>query len=283
MKTIESIKEMQGISDSLRSKGDSISFVPTMGFLHEGHLSLMRKAREESDTLVVSIFVNPTQFGPGEDLEDYPRDLDKDSELCREVGTDVLFFPSVEEMYPENFRTIVDVSGLTQVLCGRSRPTHFQGVTTVVAKLFAIVKPHRAYFGLKDYQQYRVISCMAEELNMDLEVIGLPTVREPDGLAMSSRNKYLSDEERKSALSLSRSLASADRMVREGITEVKEIETGVREIIESESHTRIDYVEVVDPEELTHLDRINGRALLALAVHVGQARLIDNTLIGEHT
>ncbi len=282
MKTIESIKEMQGISDSLRSKGDSIGFVPTMGFLHEGHLSLKRKAREESDTLVVSIFVNPTQFGPGEDLEDYPRDLDKDSELCREVGTDILFFPSVEEMYPENFRTIVDVSGLTQVLCGRSRPTHFQGVTTVVAKLFAIVKPHRAYFGLKDYQQYRVISCMAEELNMDLEVIGLPTVREPDGLAMSSRNKYLSDEERKSALSLSRSLASADRMVREGITEVKEIETGVREIIESESHTRIDYVEVVDPEELTHLDRINGRALLALAVHVGQARLIDNTLIGEH-
>jgi pantoate--beta-alanine ligase len=283
MKTIESIKEMQGISDSLRSKGDSIGFVPTMGFLHEGHLSLMRKAREESDTLVVSIFVNPTQFGPGEDLEDYPRDLDKDSELCREVGTDILFFPSVEEMYPENFRTIVDVSGLTQVLCGRSRPAHFQGVTTIVAKLFAIVKPHRAYFGLKDYQQYRVISCMAEDLDMDLEVIGLPTVREPDGLAMSSRNKYLSDEERKSALSLSRSLAAADRMVREGITEVKEIETGVREIIESESHTRIDYVEVVDPEELTHLDRINGRALLALAVHVGQARLIDNTLIGMHT
>jgi pantoate--beta-alanine ligase len=283
MKTIESIKEMQGISDSLRSKGDQIGFVPTMGFLHEGHLSLMRKAREESDTLVVSIFVNPTQFGPGEDLEDYPRDLDKDSELCREVGTDILFFPSVEEMYPENFRTIVDVSGLTQVLCGRSRPAHFQGVTTIVAKLFAIVKPHRAYFGLKDYQQYRVISCMAEDLDMDLEVIGLPTVREPDGLAMSSRNKYLSDEERKSALSLSRSLAAADRMVREGITEVKEIETGVREIIESESHTRIDYVEVVDPEELTHLDRINGRALLALAVHVGQARLIDNTLIGMHT
>ena len=283
MKIIKTIKQMQKHADQLRKKGDSIGFVPTMGFLHEGHLSLMRKAREESDTLVVSIFVNPTQFGPGEDLEDYPRDLDKDSELCREVGTDILFFPSVEEMYPENFRTIVDVSGLTQVLCGRSRPTHFQGVTTVVAKLFAIVKPHRAYFGLKDYQQYRVISCMAEDLDMDLEVIGLPTVREPDGLAMSSRNKYLSDEERKSALSLSRSLAAADRMVREGITEVKEIETGVREIIESESHTRIDYVEVVDPEELTHLDRINGRALLALAVHVGQARLIDNTLIGIHT
>ena len=281
MKTINSIKEMHQYADKIRGRGDSIGFVPTMGFLHEGHLSLMRKAREENNTLVVSIFVNPTQFGPGEDLEDYPRDLDKDSDLCREVGTDILFFPSVEEMYPENFRTTVDVSGLTQVLCGRSRPTHFQGVTTVVAKLFSIVKPHRAYFGLKDYQQYRVISCMAEDLDMDLEVIGLPTVREPDGLAMSSRNKYLSDEERKSALSLSRSLAAADRMVREGITEVKEIETGVREIIESESHTRIDYVEVVDPEELTHLDRINGRALLALAVHVGQARLIDNALIGE--
>ncbi len=272
---------MQKHADSLREKGDSIGFVPTMGFLHEGHLSLMRKAREENNTLIVSIFVNPTQFGPGEDLEDYPRDLDKDSDLCREVGTDILFFPSVEEMYPENFRTTVDVSGLTQVLCGRSRPTHFQGVTTVVAKLFSIVKPHRAYFGLKDYQHYRVISCMAEDLDMDLEVIGLPTVREPDGLAMSSRNKYLSDEERLSALSLSKSLAAADRMAREGIKEVKEIETGVREIIESESHTRIDYVEVVDPEELTHLDRINGRALLALAVHVGQARLIDNALIGE--
>ncbi len=272
---------MQKHADSLREKGDSIGFVPTMGFLHEGHLSLMRKAREENNTLIVSIFVNPTQFGPGEDLEDYPRDLDKDSDLCREVGTDILFFPSVEEMYPENFRTTVDVSGLTQVLCGRSRPTHFQGVTTVVAKLFSIVKPHRAYFGLKDYQQYRVISCMAEDLDMDLEVIGLPTVREPDGLAMSSRNKYLSDEERLSALSLSKSLAAADRMVKEGIKEVKEIETGVREMIESESHTRIDYVEVVDPGELTHLDRINGRALLALAVHVGQARLIDNALIGE--
>ncbi len=253
-----------------------------MGFLHEGHLSLMRKAREDNNTLVVSIFVNPTQFGPGEDFEDYPRDLERDSDLCREVGTDILFFPSAAEMYPENFRTTVNVSGLTQVLCGKSRPTHFQGVTTIVAKLFAIVKPHRAYFGLKDYQQYRMISLMAKDMNMDLEVVGLPTVREPDGLAMSSRNTYLSNEERRSALSLYSSLAAADRMVREGITEVKEIETGVREIIESESHTRIDYVEIVDPQELAHIDRIDGRALLALAVNVGQTRLIDNVLIGEN-
>ncbi len=281
MKTVKSIKQMQEQADSLREKGDTIGFVPTMGFLHEGHLSLMRKAREENNTLVVSIFVNPTQFGPEEDFEDYPRDMERDSDLCSEVGTNILFSPSGAEMYPKNFRTTVDVFGLTQVLCGKSRPTHFQGVTTIVAKLFGIVKPHRAYFGLKDYQQYRVISRMAEDLNMDLEVVGLPTVREPDGLAMSSRNTYLSDEERRSALSLYGSLAAADRMVREGTTEVKEIETGVREIIESESHTRIDYVEVVDPEELTHIDRIDGRALLALAVNVGQARLIDNALIGE--
>lgn len=252
-----------------------------MGFLHEGHLSLLHRAREENDILAVSIFVNPTQFGPGEDFEDYPRDLDRDSELCREAGTDILFNPAAEEMYPGNFKTGVEVSGLTQVLCGRSRPTHFTGVTTIVAKLFAIVKPHRAYFGLKDYQQYRVISRMAEDLNMDLEVIGLPTVREPDGLAMSSRNTYLSGAQRKSALSLKRSLEVADRMVREGVTETSQIEADVRDIIESESHTRIDYVQVVDPDELTHVSSISGRALLALAVHVGQARLIDNALIGE--
>lgn len=279
MKIITTISEMHNHSDRLRDQGDRIGLVPTMGFLHEGHLSLMRRAREENHALVVSIFVNPTQFGPDEDYDSYPRDLEKDASLCREMGCDVLFTPAADEMYPEGNVTTVSIAGLTETLCGASRPGHFEGVTTVVSKLFNIVCPHRAYFGLKDYQQYRVISRMVQDLNMNIHIIGLPTVREEDGLAMSSRNAYLYDDERSGALSLSRSMDTAREMLKEGIRDPRAIEAKVTGIIESESITRIDYVSVVNADDLTHLSTIEDRALLALAVFVGDTRLIDNTVL----
>ena len=270
---------MQDHSNRLRDQGDRIGFVPTMGFLHEGHLSLMRKAREDNHALVVSIFVNPTQFGPGEDYSSYPRDLEKDASLCREVGCDVLFTPGADEMYPQGNVTTVSVAGLTKTLCGASRPGHFDGVTTVVSKLFNVVRPHRAYLGLKDYQQYRVILRMVQDLNMNINIIGLPTIREEDGLAMSSRNAYLYDDERSGALSLSRSLEAAREMVREGIRDPRAIEEKVTGIIESEPTNRIDYVSVVNADDLAPLSTIEDRTLLALAVFVGDARLIDNTVL----
>jgi len=279
MKIITTISEMQDHSDRLRNQGDRIGFVPTMGFLHEGHLSLMRKAREENHTLVVSIFVNPTQFGPEEDYDSYPRDLEKDASLCRELGCDVLFTPASDEMYPEGSVTKVSVAGMTETLCGASRPGHFDGVTTVVCKLFNIVRPHAAYFGLKDYQQYRVLFQMVQDLDMNIRIVGLPTIREEDGLAMSSRNAYLYDDERSGALTLSRSLDAAREMVREGIRDPRAIEQKVTGIIESEPTTRIDYVSVVDADDLTPLSTIDERALLALAVFVGDARLIDNAVL----
>lgn len=279
MKIISTIQQMHEYAVRRRHDGDRIGFVPTMGFLHEGHLSLMRKAREENHTLVTSIFVNPTQFGPTEDLESYPRDMERDAALCRDSGVDVLFAPSAEQMYPDGFCTTVHVAGLTDVLCGRSRPGHFDGVTTVVVKLFSIVRPHRAYFGLKDYQQYLVIRRMARDLDLDLEVLGLPIVREDDGLAMSSRNIYLSTEERMNALSLNRSLDAAKCMVASGIRDTKTIEARVRSIIEGEPHTRVDYVQVVNAQDLTPMDHMEEDALLALAVTVGSARLIDNTIL----
>ncbi len=279
MKIITTISEMQDHSDRLRDQGDRIGFVPTMGFLHEGHLSLMRKAREENHALVVSIFVNPTQFGPGEDYASYPRDLEMDAPLCQEVGCDVLFTPGADEMYPQGNVTTVSVSGLTETLCGASRPGHFDGVTTVVSKLFNIVRPHRAYLGLKDYQQYRVILRMVQDLNMNINIIGLPTIREEDGLAMSSRNAYLYDDERSGALSLSRSLEAAREMVRAGIRDPRAIEEKVTGIIESEPTNRIDYVSIVNADDMAPLSTIEDRTLLALAVFVGDARLIDNTVL----
>lgn len=279
MKIITTISEMQDHSDRLRDQGDRIGFVPTMGFLHEGHLSLMRKAREENHALVVSIFVNPTQFGPGEDYDSYPRDLEKDASLCREIGCDVLFTPGADEMYPRGSVTTVAVAELTRTLCGASRPGHFDGVTTVVNKLFNIVRPHCAYFGLKDYQQYRVIERMVHDLNMNVRIIALPTVREPDGLAMSSRNAYLYDDERAGALTLSRSLEAAREMVEGGVRDPRAIEEEVTRIIGSEPATRIDYVAVVDADNLSALSTIEDRALLALAVFVGDARLIDNAVL----
>ena len=272
---------MTAHSSRLRDEGDRIGFVPTMGYLHEGHLSLMHQAREDNHALVVSIFVNPTQFGPNEDYDSYPRDLEQDMGMLREVGCDVLFTPSAEEMYPDGNVTTVSVAGLTDRLCGASRPGHFDGVTTVVNKLFNITKPHRAYFGLKDYQQYRVLSKMVTDLDMDIEVIGLPTVREDDGLAMSSRNAYLSADERESALTLSRSLEAAQELVAEGEGDPAIIESRVKKLIEEQPLLTVDYISVVDAEELAPVTTINRQALLALAVRVGGARLIVNTVLLE--
>jgi pantoate--beta-alanine ligase len=282
MKIITTIAQMQAHSSRLRDEGDRIGFVPTMGYLHEGHLSLMRQARQDNHALVVSIFINPIQFGPDEDYDSYPRDLEEDTVMLREVGCDILFTPSAEEMYPDGNVTTVTVAGLTDSLCGASRPGHFDGVTTVVNKLFNITKPHRAYFGLKDYQQYRVLDRMVTDLDMDIDIIGLPTVREKDGLAMSSRNAYLSADQRESALTLSRSLEAARKMVSEGERDPGVIESRIQEIIESQPLLSIDYVSIVDEGDLSPIDILDRPALLALAVRVGEARLIDNTVLLEN-
>ena len=260
-------------------KGQCIGFVPTMGYLHEGHLSLIRRAREKADAVVLSIFVNPTQFGPGEDLEQCPRDLARDEALAEEEGVDIIFYPSSEEMYPDGYLTSVQVDKLTGTLCGASRPLHFKGVTTICAKLFHAVKPHFAVFGQKDYQQSVVIRRMAEDLNFDLEIVVAPIVRESDGLAMSSRNTYLSDSERDDALSLNESLVLAGHMVQEGETRASAIIEAVTSYIKSKSHTRMDYIKIVHPDTLEDLEIISGPAVMALAVFVGKTRLIDNAMI----
>ncbi len=277
MDIIEKPEEMQNFSEALRLSGKRIAFVPTMGYLHEGHLSLMREGRKRGDVLVVSIFVNPTQFGPGEDYDRYPRDLERDIGLMRDIPVDVVFHPSAQDMYPEGYQTFVEVTELTKYLCGRSRPGHFRGVTTVVAKLFNIVKPHVALFGYKDYQQLKVIERMVKDLNYGVEIVGMPIVREKDGLAMSSRNSYLSPEERKDALSIYRALKKAEEMFKEGVRDAEEIRRTVRSMLKGE----IDYVSVCDPETLVEIEgEIKDRALLAVAVKIGKARLIDNTILG---
>jgi len=250
-----------------------------MGYFHEGHLSLMRLARRLSDIVVVSIFVNPIQFGPQEDYARYPRDLERDRRLAESVGVDILFVPSVEEMYPEGFQTFVEVTELSRPLCGARRPGHFRGVCTVVLKLFNIVKPHLAIFGEKDYQQLKVIERMVRDLHLDIEIVPHPTVREPDGLAMSSRNTYLQPEERESALSLYRALELVRRRVSQGERRTKVLRREIEEFITSHPGTRIDYVEFRDPETLEEKAEVDGPTLLALAVFVGRARLIDNTIL----
>lgn len=279
MERIAEIEAMAAAARRAWREGKRIGFVPTMGYFHAGHLRLMERARGECDLVVVSLFVNPAQFGPGEDLEAYPRDLDGDAAKAAAAGVDIFFLPRAESLYPPGFRTWVEVRELTDKLCGRSRPGHFRGVATVVNKLFHIVQPHRAYFGLKDYQQYRVIGRMAADLNWDLEVVGVETVREPDGLAMSSRNVYLSPRQRQSALALSRSLQRARELVEGGERRAGTIVEMVEGQITAQPETRIDYVSVCDPETLTEVDRIDGEALLALAVYVGKARLIDNIIL----
>ena len=279
MEIIKDVHFMQQRANDLRSKGNRIALVPTMGFFHEGHLELMRIAKRDSDVLVVSIFVNPIQFGPSEDYNHYPRDIERDTQKARDVGVDVLFIPGVNNMYPEGFQTKVCVERLTQHLCGRFRPGHFDGVTTVVAKLFNIVKPHIAIFGQKDYQQLKVIERMVEDLNMDVKIVGVPTVREEDGLAMSSRNTYLSDEERKSALCLKKSIDLAMSMLNKGICAGSEIKRAVEQFILSHPFTKIEYISICDPETLEEIEEIKKHALLAMAIYVGKARLIDNAIL----
>ncbi len=279
MQTIKEPKEMQDLANRLRLEGRSIGFVPTMGAFHEGHLSLMRRSRAENEVSVVSIFVNPTQFCLGEDYEGYPRDTKGDKEKAERVGVDYLFSPSVEDMYPEAYSTFVNVDDLTETLCGPSRPGHFRGVATVVTKLFNIVKPHRAYFGQKDYQQALVIKRMVSDLNMDIEIVVMPIVREKDGLAMSSRNAYLSPKEREAALILSRSLSLAEEMIKAGERDAMVVLREMTELIQRERMAKIDYVAICHPESLEDLERVEDRALIALAVKIGKARLIDNCLI----
>ena len=270
---------MQAEADKLRHHGIKIGFVPTMGYLHQGHLSLIRTAKENSDVVVVSIFVNPVQFGPEEDFEKYPRDFEQDEKSAKDAGADIIFYPSVEEMYPEPYFTYVDVEKITDGLCGRSRPGHFRGVTTVVAKLFLCVKPHTAVFGQKDAQQAAVIRQMVRDLNFDIKIITAPIVREADGLAMSSRNKYLSHEERKEALALYDSLKLAENMVSNGEISAEIIRDAIERRISEEPHARIDYVELVNAESLEPVEIVIGRVLAAVAVFVGNTRLIDNVVL----
>ncbi|MBU1743204.1 MAG: pantoate--beta-alanine ligase [Proteobacteria bacterium] len=280
MEVISAPEAMTAWSEARRKQDRRIALVPTMGYLHDGHLSLIRWAVERAEDAVVSIFVNPTQFGPHEDFGAYPRDMERDLALCRRAGTRVVFAPEVEDMYPAGFQTVVSVKEVSRPLCGATRPGHFDGVATVVTKLFTIVRPHWGVFGEKDYQQLLVIKRFTRDLNLGVEVVGRPTLREPDGLAMSSRNKYLTPEQRPSALSLSRSLALAEELVAKGEREAESILRKIRDMIEATPGTEIDYAELRDPETLVQVNRVDKPALLALAVKVGRARLIDNRIIG---
>jgi pantoate--beta-alanine ligase len=279
MEVIESISEMKNLAKEWKRKGLSIGFVPTMGYLHEGHLALVRRTKELSDRVVVSIFVNPIQFAPGEDYQRYPRDLERDKALLEKEGVDVLFSPKAQEMYPPEFQTYVEVKELSSGLCGRYRAGHFVGVATVVLKLFNIVQPDIAVFGEKDYQQLKVIQRMVQDLNLDVKIISHPTVREEDGLAMSSRNTYLSPEERKSAIALYKALNLAEELINQGERRVATLKEKLKEFIESYPYTKVQYIEFVHPETLKEVERVDEPTLLALAVFVGKARLIDNKII----
>ena len=272
---------MQSFSTSLRMDGNKIAFVPTMGYFHEGHLSLMKEAKKMADCLVVSIYVNPTQFGPKEDFSKYPRDLDRDLKMAESVNVDVIFFPPDKEMYPANYQTYVDVEKVTQNLCGMSRQGHFRGVATVCNKLFNIVKPDFAVFGKKDFQQFVTIKRMVDDLNIDIQIVGSPTVRESDGLAMSSRNKYLNKDERKSALTLFKALKLAQKLYSNGEKKSSVIITEVEKLIKRASFTAIDYIKICDTRTLKDADKIKNQSVIALAVKVGNTRLIDNHVFGE--
>jgi pantoate--beta-alanine ligase len=276
---ITSTAEMRAWADRARGAGQRIGLVPTMGYLHDGHLSLVAVARRRADACVASIFVNPLQFGPSEDLDRYPRDLPRDRAALRAAGVDVLYLPSAAEMYPPHFQTEVTVSRVTAGLCGRSRPGHFSGVTTVVTKLFNAVKPHVAVFGEKDFQQLAVIRRMATDLDTGIDVVGAPIVREPDGVAMSSRNAYLSADERAAARCLSRALAAARGALAAGARDAAALLAAVHAVLDAEPLARVDYAELVDVESLEPVDRVVGSAVLALAVFIGCTRLIDNTIL----
>jgi pantoate--beta-alanine ligase len=279
MREIATAAEMRAWADEARGAGRRIGLVPTMGYLHDGHLSLVAEARRRAEACVASIFVNPLQFGPSEDLERYPRDLPRDREALRGAGVEVLYLPTAAEMYPAGFQTEVAVAEVSQGLCDRSRPGHFRGVTTVVTKLFNAVKPHLAVFGEKDFQQLAVIRRMSADLDFGIEVVGAPIVREADGLAISSRNAYLSAPERAAARCLSRALAAAREAVAGGARGAADVLASARAALDAEPAARVDYVELVDVDSLEPVDRIAGRALLALAVFFGRTRLIDNTIL----
>lgn len=280
MESVKTVEGMKEISEKCLKEGKTIGFVPTMGYLHEGHISLIKRAREENDTVVVSIFVNPTQFGPAEDLSQYPRDTDRDLKITKEKGVDYVFLPTVDEMYPQPYHTYVEVENLTEHLCGAKRPGHFRGVATVVLKLFNIVKPTKAYFGQKDAQQFCVLRSMAKDLNLDVEMIELPIVREKDGVALSSRNKYLSPEERREAICLYKSLQLATNLIKEGERNAQNVVSRMKEYITANyPYARIDYIEIVDEQELQPIKDLKGKFIIALAVYIGKARLIDNVIL----
>ncbi|WP_443112709.1 pantoate--beta-alanine ligase [Desulfosarcina sp. BuS5] len=273
------IKEMQSLPDRIKREEKRIALVPTMGFLHKGHISLMKEGLKHAEFLVISIFVNPTQFGPGEDLESYPRNFERDFALAEKAGVNVIFAPEAKEIYSAHFQTYVTLQDLPNHLCGISRPDHFRGVATIVTKLFNIVKPNAAVFGQKDFQQLAVIKQMVSDLNLDIKIIGAPIIREDDGLALSSRNVYLSPSERLPALSLFKALNNSQRLLASGVTDASKIISEAVELIDSYRETVIDYIAVCDPETLTDIKRIEKPVLMALAVKVGKTRLIDNMVL----
>lgn len=279
MKVVETVAEMRALVSAAKKAGKVVGFVPTMGALHSGHLSLVEAAKSSCDFVVVSIFVNPTQFGPNEDFEAYPRTWSADLAACGSAGVDVVFHPSVCEMYPEGWETWVQVEGVTDKLCGKSRPTHFRGVATVVTKLFNIVQPDKAIFGQKDAQQVVVLTKMARDLNMPVEIVRAPIVREADGLAKSSRNVYLSSEQRKAAVVLSQSLFKAKELTDQGERNCQALKSTVIECIKASPLAEIDYVEIYSFPELIEMERLDKAALLAVAVRFGTTRLIDNIIL----
>ncbi len=281
MQIIRTPVEMQNTALKLRAQGKRIGFVPTMGYLHEGHASLMRLAREYADVLVVSVFVNPTQFGPSEDFSQYPRDFERDEALCRREKTDIVFYPSAADMYPSDSSVAVVEEKLSRGLCGASRPGHFRGVCTVIAKLFNIVHPDIAVFGEKDGQQLRIIERMVRDLNFPVRIVRGPTLRESDGLAVSSRNSYLSPEERAQAVCLRRALDHAEELYRQGERRTERIVAAMTEIVSRSPAARIDYIEIVDDATLEKAATLETACLVALAVFVGKTRLIDNTVLGR--
>lgn len=276
MNIVHTVEEVRGQVKEWRVAGLSVGLVPTMGYLHEGHKSLIDRAVKDNDRVVVSVFVNPMQFGPTEDLASYPRDLNRDAALCEAAGADLIFNPEPENMYSDDFSSFIDMSTLTKGLCGKSRPIHFRGVCTVVGKLFNIVQPDKAYFGQKDAQQLAVIRHMVNDLNFNLEIVGCPIIREADGLAKSSRNTYLSPEERQAALILSKSLERGRELIEAGERNAEVIKQAVTDLIQTEPLARIDYVELVDWNTLEPVERIEGSVLNAIAVYIGKTRLIDN-------
>lgn len=283
MKIVNTINEVRECVKAWKKQGLTVGLVPTMGYLHDGHASLIKRASKENDKVVVSDFVNPIQFGPKEDLASYPRDINRDAKVCQEAGADIIFHPTAEEMYCKDFSTFVDITGPSDELCGKSRPTHFKGVCTVVSKLFLIVAPHKAYFGQKDAQQLAVIKRMVRDLNFDIEIVGCPIVREADGLAKSSRNTYLNAEERKAAVVLHKALEEGKKLVLNGETNAQAVVDKITQVINGEPLAKIDYVQAVSFPNIQIVNKVDGDILVAVAVYIGKTRLIDNFIIEKGT